>query len=148
MQIHWQLKRFDELNPHELYALLQLRSEVFVVEQHCVYLDADGKDPHCYHLLGALEGKLGAYCRILPPGVSYPEASIGRVVSSPSFRGRGLGAKLLQQALDRLGELFGSVPVTIGAQLYLQKFYEGFGFRRTSEVYLEDGIEHIYMRRP
>lgn len=145
MQLHWLLKRFDELTPYQLYAILQLRNEVFVVEQNCVFQDADDKDQNSYHLMGFLDNKLVAYTRLVPAGVSYEQASIGRVVTSPSVRRSGAGKLLMQQSIDSLYTLFGKVPIKIGAQLYLQRFYESFGFERISDIYLEDGIEHIYM---
>jgi ElaA protein len=145
MQLHWLLKRFDELTPYQLYAILQLRNEVFVVEQNCVFQDADDKDQNSYHLMGFSDNKLVAYTRLVPAGVSYEQASIGRVVTSPSVRRSGAGKLLMQQSIDSLYTLFGKVPIKIGAQLYLQHFYESFGFERISDIYLEDGIEHIYM---
>lgn len=145
MQLHWLLRRFDELTPYQLYAILQLRNEVFVVEQNCVFQDADDKDQDSYHLMGFLDNKLVAYTRLVPAGVSYAQASIGRVVTSPSVRRSGAGKLLMQQSIDSLYTLFGKVPIKIGAQLYLQHFYESFGFKRISDIYLEDGIEHIYM---
>lgn len=145
MQLHWLLKRFDELTPYQLYAILQLRNEVFVVEQNCVFQDADDKDQNSYHLMGFLDNKLVAYTRLVPAGVSYEQASIGRVVTSPSVRRSGAGKLLMQQSINSLYSLFGKVPIKIGAQLYLQHFYESFGFERISDIYLEDGIEHIYM---
>lgn len=148
MQLHWLLKRFDELTPYQLYAILQLRNEVFVVEQNCVFQDADDKDQDSYHLMGFLNNKLVAYTRLVPAGVSYAQASIGRVVTSPSVRRGGAGKLLMQQSIDSLYNLFGKVPIKIGAQLYLQHFYESFGFERISDIYLEDGIEHIYMLKP
>lgn len=145
MQLQWLLKRFDELTPYQLYAILQLRNEVFVVEQNCVFQDADDKDQNSYHLMGFLDNKLVAYTRLVPAGVSYEQASIGRVVTSPSVRRSGAGKLLMQQSIDSLYALFGKVPIKIGAQLYLQHFYESFGFVRISDVYDEDGIDHIYM---
>ncbi|MGE5519833.1 MAG: GNAT family N-acetyltransferase [Candidatus Dadabacteria bacterium] len=145
MQINWLLKKFDDLTPHELYAILQLRSEVFVVEQNCVYPDADDKDQYSWHLMGWHNNKLIAYTRLIPAGKAYEYCSIGRVVSSPSVRRSGAGKELMTQSIEKLYELFGKVPIKIGAQLYLQQFYESFGFKRVSDVYLEDGIDHIYM---
>jgi ElaA protein len=147
MQIQWILKKFDELTPHQLYAILQLRNEVFVVEQNCVFQDADGKDPACYHFMGFVENKLAAYTRLVPPGVIYTEISIGRVVTSPVVRGSGAGRELMTKSIDACYSLFGEGPIKIGAQLYLKTFYESLGFRQISDVYLEDGIEHIYMRK-
>jgi ElaA protein len=145
MQLQWTLKQFSELTPDELYAVLQLRNEVFVVEQTCVFQDADGKDQASYHLLGNSNKALVAYTRIVPAGVIYSEPSIGRVVTSPSVRGTGAGKELMQESIKTLIQLFGVVPIKIGAQLYLKKFYESFGFAQIGEGYIEDGIPHIYM---
>ena len=145
MQIQWLLKKFEELSPYQVYAMLQLRNEVFVVEQHCVFQDADDKDQLSYHFLGFNDNKLVAYTRIVPAGVIYEQASIGRVVTSPSVRRSGAGRQLMQHSIQTVYNLFGTVPIKIGAQLYLKKFYESLGFVQISEVYLEDGIEHIYM---
>lgn len=149
MKIDWQIKRFEELTPQELYDIIRLRNEVFVVEQNCVFQDADNKDQASWHLSGRDEtGSLMAYCRILPAGLSYPEVSIGRVVSSGLARGTGAGKNLMEKAIFFIREKSGDCPIKIGAQLYLKRFYEGFGFAQSSEIYLEDGIEHIEMRRP
>jgi ElaA protein len=148
MQIQWLLKKFEELTPYQLYGILQLRNEVFVVEQNCVFQDADDKDQNSYHLMGFINEKLIAYTRLVPPGVSYKQASIGRVVTSLSVRRSGAGRELMQQSIDLVHKLFGAQPIKIGAQLYLKNFYEAFGFEQTGEMYLEDGIEHIYMIRP
>jgi ElaA protein len=138
---------FSRLSPHELYEIMALRQEVFVVEQNCPYLDADGKDPDSWHLMGRDQtGKLICYTRLLPPGLSYPGyASIGRVVSAPSARGTGAGKILMRRNIDLCRHLFDSRPIKIGAQSYLLQFYEGFGFRSTGEAYLEDGIPHTKM---
>lgn len=148
MQMNWLLKKFEELTPHQLYAILQLRNEVFVVEQNCVFQDADDKDQGSYHLMGFINDKLIAYTRLVPPGLSYEQASIGRVVTSPSVRRSGTGRELMQQSIDAIYKLFGVQPIKIGAQLYLKEFYESLGFKQVSEVFLEDGIEHIYMIKP
>lgn len=148
MNIDWKLKSFDDLSNKELYSIMQLRAEVFVVEQNCPYQDADGKDLKSFHLMGFdTNGKLIAYTRILPPNISYSEASIGRVVSSPSVRGKGVGKKLMEQSIVEIEKSFGRVPIKIGAQLYLKKFYEDFGFEMSSDEYLEDNIPHIEMLR-
>lgn len=147
MQLQWVLKKFDDLTPHQLYAVMQLRNEVFVVEQNCVFQDADDKDQDCYHLMGFQEAKLVSYTRLVPPGVIYPEISIGRVVTSPAVRRGGAGKLLMQKSIEFCYELFGAHPIKIGAQLYLQKFYESLGFRQISDTYLEDGIPHVYMRK-
>lgn len=138
-------KAFSELNPGELYAIMQLRNEVFVVEQNCVYQDADGKDPMCHHLMIWDGDKLAAYARLLPKGLSFEQMSIGRVISSPAYRSKGVGKLLLTHSISACGKLFGDGSIKIGAQLYLKKFYESFGFVQTSEMYLEDNIEHIEM---
>lgn len=145
--VQWTCKEFAALTNDELYASLRLRSEVFVVEQQCVFLDMDNMDQQCFHLLGTIEGQLVAYTRLVPPGIIYTEASIGRVVSAPQARRSGIGRLLMQQSINEVIRLFGEGPVKIGAQLYLKAFYESFDFRQISEVYLEDGIEHIYMLR-
>ena len=145
MQIDWQLKPFDELTPHQLYAILQLRNEVFVVEQNCVFQDADNNDPYAWHLMGWKDNQLIAYTRLVPAGTIYDEVSIGRVVTSPGVRHMGMGKILMQQSIETIYQLFGKVDIKIGAQLYLKKFYESFGFVQTSDVCMEDGIEHIYM---
>lgn len=144
----WVLKYFNDLSASELYAIMQLRNEVFVVEQHCVYQDADNRDRQAYHFMGWQNDKLVAYTRLLPQGVVYADyPSIGRVVTSPSARRNNVGKELMQQSIEHLKKLFGNVPVKIGAQLYLKKFYTDFGFEQTGEIYLEDGIEHIEMIR-
>ena len=144
----WVLKKFDELTPHELYSILQLRNEVFVVEQNCIYQDADNKDQASYHFAGWKNDKLITYTRLLPKGIAYNDyVSIGRVVTSPSERGNGIGKEMIQRSIEQLNNLFESVPIKIGAQIYLKKFYSEFGFQQTSDIYLEDGIEHIEMIR-
>jgi ElaA protein len=161
MALVWTCKTFDELTPHELYAILQLRSEVFVVEQNCVYQDMDDKDQHCYHLCGWSDGDgqtpssdgsptstLLVYTRLVPAGISYNEPSIGRVVTSPKTRRTGAGKELMKRSIQQLHALWGVQPIKIGAQAYLKKFYESLGFAQTSEIYLEDGIPHMEMLFP
>lgn len=149
MNITWYHKHFKHLNSVELYQILQLRNEVFIVEQNCPFQDLDGKDFKCYHLMGfdTDSQKVMAYTRIVPAGISYEEASIGRVVTAPLIRGSGVGKQLMQKSLELLKELYGGVSIRIGAQLYLKKYYESFGFEQVEAVYLEDGIEHILMLR-
>ena len=149
MNVYWYLKHFRDLTTTELYQILQLRNEVFIVEQNCPFQDLDDKDFYCFHFMGfdTDSQKIVAYTRLLPPGISYSEASIGRVVTSPIARGTGIGKVLMQKSLDTLEEMFASANIRIGAQLYLKNFYESFGFQQDSEVYLEDGIEHILMIR-
>lgn len=138
---------FDALTLRQLYDIMALRQEVFVVEQNCPYLDADGKDIPSWHLLGIDgDGLLVAYARLLPPGVSYEGyASIGRVVTSPARRGQSLGKQLVAEALAACRQLFADTPVQIGAQYYLLTFYQNFGFTVIGDTYLEDGIPHIHM---
>jgi len=144
--IKWILKKFDELTPFELYSILQLRNEVFVVEQNCVYQDADNKDQVSYHFMAWQNDKLIAYTRLLPKGVAYNDyVSIGRVVTSPSARRTGIGKELIKNSIVQLNNLFGSVSIKIGAQIYLKNFYAEFDFQQTSDVYFEDGIEHVEM---
>ena len=144
----WICKSFKELTPHELYALLRLRSEVFVVEQNCVFLDMDNKDQIAFHLLGYIGDDLVASTRLLDKNTAYKLMSIGRVVTSPKYRGMGAGKALMEESIKRCYELFGKDEIKIGAQLYLRKFYESLGFKQSSEMYLEDDIEHIEMIRP
>jgi ElaA protein len=149
----WQLKKFEDLSPEELYSILSLRQEVFIVEQNCPYGDADGKDLKSYHLMGIInesendkKESLVAYARIVFPGVSYEEVSIGRVVSAPKYRRTGIGKILMVEALAHIQKIYGKVPVRIGAQRYLLKFYKSFGFI-PEENYMEDGIPHTVMLR-
>lgn len=141
----WISKKFEDLSSRELYAILQLRNEVFVVEQKCIFQDADNKDQHSWHLMGWQGEKLVAYTRLVPPGVAYKKASIGRVVTSPSVRKGGIGKELMKQSIEKTRLLFGNNPIQIGAQLYLKNFYESLGFIQSSSVYMEDGIQHIEM---
>jgi ElaA protein len=141
----WVCKKFEELTPYELYAIMRLRSEVFVVEQNCVYLDADNKDQECWHFAGWDNNLPVAYVRLVPPGKSFKEPSIGRVVTSPQYRKGGHGRILMQKAIVLCTEKYGSQSIRIGAQLYLKNFYESLGFVKDSDIYLEDGIEHIEM---
>jgi ElaA protein len=147
--INWNTKYFDNLTPHQLYAIIELRNAVFVVEQNCVFQDADNKDQQSHHLMGWSEdGRLAAYVRLLPPGLTYDECSIGRVVTAPAFRAQKAGRLLMNQAIAECERLFGKAPIRIGAQLYLRKFYESLGFVIVGDMYLEDGIEHVIMLRP
>ena len=140
----WELKRFDDLTNKELYDVLRLRVDVFVVEQNCPYPEIDGKDPQSLHLMYWENGDLVAYARILPPGLSYDEASIGRVIVAESHRGTGLGYELLDRSIKAsLAEY--NQPIKIGAQAYLEKYYGAAGFVTVSDVYLEDDIPHIDM---
>lgn len=137
-----------QLSSKELYSILQLRNEVFVVEQVCVFQDADDKDQTAWHFMAWIDGRLAGYTRLVPAGISYAEASIGRVVIFPKMRKLGLGKDLMSKSIQMIHMLWGKQPVRIGAQLYLKKFYESFGFQQCSEVYLEDNIDHIHMILP
>ena len=145
IEITWICKPFSNLTPNELYDSLRLRSEVFVVEQNCVFLDMDNKDQVAYHLLGYVEDDLVAYTRLLGPNTAYELMSIGRVVTSPKHRGTGAGRAIMEESIKRCYELFGNQDIKIGAQLYARKFYESLGFKQSSDIYLEDDIEHIEM---
>ena len=157
--VRWEWRSFLALTPPELYAVLQLRQAVFIVEQRCPYLDADGADAHAWHLLGwvpdappaanpgAPTRVLGAYARIFAPGVKYAEASIGRVITNPRVRRAGLGKALMAESVRRCAVVAPGADIRIGAQIYLERFYEGFGFARGSQPYDEDGIMHIEMLR-
>ena len=144
--ITWQCKAFSELSNEDLYKILQLRNEVFVVEQNCPYQDCDGKDLKAIHLSAWKEGKLVAYTRLLPKGISYPDgSSIGRVVTAPSYRKQNLGRLLMNKSIENIYLLFGKTTIIISAQFYLKNFYESFSFVQTGEQYDEDGIPHIKM---
>jgi len=143
--VKWTCKHFSELTTEELYHILRLRSEVFVVEQNCVFLDMDNKDLVCHHVMGWSEKILLGYSRILGAGISYVESSIGRIVSSPAARGMGIGRELMSESIQAIYRLHGKGDIRIGAQYYLKEFYESYGFVQTGEIYSEDGIDHIEM---
>lgn len=145
MNITWSCKAFDQLTTSELYSILQLRNEVFIVEQNCPYQDCDNKDAEADHFMGWYQNRLVAYTRLLPAGLAFEELSIGRVVTSPSIRGMKAGRELMLRSIEKIYELHGKNAIKIGAQLYLKDFYESLGFTQCSDVYLEDGIEHIKM---
>lgn len=147
MDLQWKIKRFEALSTSELYNLLELRSEVFVVEQNCVYQDIDGKDQKALHLIGEDNGQTVAYARLFKTKDYFNEASIGRVVVKKRYREKKLGHILMHQAIQAIKIYFNEVKITISAQLYLKKFYESHGFIQTSETYLEDDIPHIEMKR-
>lgn len=137
---------FSKLTLEELYESLTLRQLVFCVEQKCAYLDCDGKDQVALHLLGRdASGRLVGYARLVPPGVSFEEPSIGRVVSHPRARRTGVGKALMREAIARTRASFGPKAIHIGAQLYLRRFYEEFGFVVSSPIYDEGGIPHVQM---
>ena len=147
MKLQFKIKRFNELSTSELYQLLQLRSEVFVVEQNCVYQDIDGKDEKALHLLGEIDHKVVAYSRIFKANDYFENASIGRVAIAEKYRAQKWGHQLMQEAISGIENNFGIQSITISAQLYLKKFYESHGFVQIGETYLEDGIPHIEMLR-
>lgn len=141
----WHIKKFSELTTYELYDILKLRSEVFVVEQNCVYQDIDSNDKLSYHLFLEDEEEIMAYLRILPKGVSYPETSIGRVLTKAEHRKRGLSREMMNRAISFIVNTLEEKEIRISAQSYLLGFYNSLGFEPVSDIYLEDGIEHIEM---
>ena len=146
MAQRWLNTPFAALDAAQLYDLLQLRQDIFVVEQNCAYADLDGLDQQGWHMR-CLQGDLVlAYQRCLPPGVSYPESSLGRIVVSPQARGTGLGRDLVQRGIDFNRRQWPQSDIYIGAQAYLQAFYGSLGFVSEGEPYLEDGILHVHMR--
>lgn len=141
----FEFKTFDELTSTELYDILQLRAEIFVVEQDCVYNDLDGLDKVAIHQFMKKEGKTIAYSRLLKPGTRFPDFSIGRVVVKKSERGSGLGIDMMKKAKKYIIQEWGASKIKISAQKYLQIFYENLGFEIVTEGYLEDGIPHFGM---
>lgn len=151
--LRWRCIAFAALTPAELYRVLQLRTEVFVVEQNCVFQDMDGADASCLHLAGETarhsdEPQLMAYARLVPAGLKFPEASIGRVATAAQARGTGVGHALMRESIDELHRRWGTQPIRIGAQAHLQAFYRQHGFEPQGDGYLEDGIPHVHMLRP
>lgn len=145
--IQFKIKPFNELSTTELYEILQLRSEVFVVEQNCVYQDIDGKDEKAFHVLGYHDGVLAAYSRLFKPKEYFNDSSIGRVIVKAIHRDKKFGHDLMRVSIQAIKDLYAATNITISAQLYLQKFYEGHGFVTVGESYLEDDIPHIEMRK-
>ena len=145
MRVDWRFARFGDLSPQEVHDLYRLRVDVFIVEQNCVFQDVDGVDPQCWHLLGYANGELVAYCRFVPPGVKFPEPSIGRVITARSVRRTGMGRVLMREAMARARLLWPGQRLRIGAQAHLERFYNEFGFTKSSDPYDEDGILHIEM---
>jgi ElaA protein len=146
--IDWQWCRFESLSTDQLYEIVSAREAVFVVEQNCPYLDADGLDRYSWHLTGWKDGQVAAYSRVVEPGIKYAEPSLGRVLTTGDWRRKGLGKELLQRAIEKIEEQYPGQGIRISAQQYLDSFYAGFGFERVSEPYDEDGIPHIEMVRP
>ncbi|GLR18156.1 GNAT family N-acetyltransferase [Portibacter lacus] len=144
--IVFETKPFASLNLDELYRILELRAEVFVVEQDCVYQDLDGKDKLGHHLLGMVNGEIHAYSRILPPGTTFTTySSIGRILTSMDVRREGYGRSLVTESIKQCHALYPKHQIKISAQTYLLKFYTGLGFNQVGEGYLEDGIPHVGM---
>ncbi len=150
--LDWQFARFDDLPIRDWYAVSTARVDVFVMEQNCPFQDNDGADIHSWHLLGWQTAggrrELAAYCRIVDAGIKFAEPSIGRVVTPLLFRRNGYGKVLMAEAVRRHENLYPAQPNRIGAQQRLEKFYQGFGFKTASDMYIEDGIPHIEMLRP
>ena len=143
----WEIKKFKELSVDELYRILELRNNVFVVEQECIYQDCDRKDLEAYHLFCIENDKIIATLRILEKGISYDEISIGRVVVDKLYRRKNLGRKAMEMAIDFINNTYGNSPIRISAQVYIKEFYESLGFKAVSDIYLEDDIPHIEMIR-
>ena len=143
--MEYKIKTFEELNTSELYSILRLRSEIFVVEQNCVYQDLDNKDLSAYHLMAIDNNETVAYLRILPKGVSYKEISIGRFVVKKDYRRKNLGLELLSKGLNFIEENLKEKEVRISAQVYVKELYKKAGFIEASEEYLEDDIPHVEM---
>lgn len=150
IEIKWQWLPYDEMTKFELYAAMVLRQQVFVVEQNCPYLDADGLDQYSWHLLGwstAVPSKILAYTRVVRSGKKYTEISIGRVATHLSVRGTGIGRVLMSTTLEMIEKQLARQPIRISAQEYLLSFYESFGFQPVSDIYMEDDIPHVEMLR-
>jgi ElaA protein len=145
MPTTWFVREFAELSLEQLYAIIQLRERVFVVEQSCAYIDADGADPTCKHLWAERDGDIVAYLRVVPAGVKFAEVSIGRVITAKSARGTGLGRELMKRGIALAGG--DERPIRIGAQAHLSNWYAELGFEKASDVYWEDGIAHVEMVR-
>jgi ElaA protein len=146
MHFDWQVKHYPDLTTNEFHDIIALRLKAFVVEQNCSYLDLDGKDKKCYHLICRDGfGKVVATARILPPGIAYSEVSIGRVVLDQEMRGKGIGHQLMEQSMKFINEEFGVVPVRISAQKHLENYYKTHNFISTGKEYLEDEIPHVEM---
>ena len=141
----WEIKKFSELCCEEIYDILKIRNEVFIVEQQCIYEDCDGKDKNSYHIFAKENEEILVYCRILEKGISYNEISIGRVLTNKNYRGGGLAKQMMQSAIEFIENNLNEKSIRISAQEYLLNFYECLGFVQVSDVYLEDGIPHVEM---
>ena len=145
--VTWNIKNFEDLSTKELYEILKVRQEVFIVEQTCYYLDADGYDDKALHIWAETNGEIAAYCRIFSQGIKYPETSIGRVLTNTKYRNLKLGKTLINIALQAIETHFETSECRISAQDYLLEFYKNFGFEDTGKKYLEDDIPHTEMVR-
>ncbi len=143
--MNWNIKRFNELTLEQLYQIMKIRSEIFVVEQNCVYLDIDGNDTEVVHIFLEDKNEVLAYARILPKGIYHKQASIGRVLVNEKYRKNGYATELMNKSIDYIKSQMYEKEIKISAQNYLFKFYSTIGFKKVSDVYLEDGIEHIDM---
>ena len=148
MNLTWQILSFEDLSRAQLYEILAIRQAVFVVEQYCPYLDADGLDEQSLHVIGTQDLSLVAYLRILPPGILHESCSIGRVLTVDHARGSGIGKELMLQGMAHCNALYPNTKIRISAQTYLRSFYENLGFVFTGKSYLEDGIPHLDMITP
>ncbi|NRA20235.1 MAG: GNAT family N-acetyltransferase [Oceanospirillaceae bacterium] len=144
----WQYKNFQELSNDQLYSIIQVRQDIFVLEQQCFYADLDDADQACIHFFATTAAdplKIVAYLRITPPGIKYPQVAMGRILTTQTTRGSGIGVDLVTRALAHISQVYPDQDIKISAQAYLQKFYRRFGFKSISEIYDEDGIDHIDM---
>ncbi|TYP76919.1 GNAT family N-acetyltransferase [Aquimarina intermedia] len=146
-EINFFVKKFNELSIDELYEILRLRTEIFVVEQDCVYQDLDNKDQKALHVIGVKEGNIVAYTRLFDAGAYFDNASLGRVIVAADQRKFSYGHQLIEESLKAIKRFYATDTITISAQLYLKKFYEKHGFLQKGDTYLEDGIPHIKMIR-
>jgi len=139
------IKRFDELTPFEIYDILFLRTEIFIVEQDCIYADCDGKDKKAYHLRITEDERLIAYCRILDKGVNFDEISLGRFAVHPDYRSKGIAKNMLKEAMAFIKAELNALSVKLSAQAYIMELYASYGFKPLSEPYDDDGIVHVDM---
>jgi len=146
-KIDWTIKHFDKLTALEYHHILALRISIFVVEQDCPYQEVDHKDLHSYHVYGTIENNIVAVVRIVAPGISYSEISIGRVAVAEAYRGTNIGNDLMKTSIDFIAQTLGKQDIRISAQEHLKSFYTRFDFKQVSEMYLEDDIPHIEMLR-
>jgi len=144
-EIVWSLVEFDHLKPADLYNILQLRQDIFIIEQSCIYNDIDGVDDCCGHVTGYYREDLAGYLRIVPPGKIFREPSLGRIIVASDYRGRGVGKKLIRNGISYATNLYKNMSIRIEAQSYLQAYYECFGFEKVSKAYDKDGIQHLQM---